>query len=780
MSTDTEIGISANVQPFTREMERAAMAAMSSGQRIQSALRDAGANIAKTLTESLDKINDKAKANIALMEHYKGAIAAVGTMVGAFAGVALGAKKLADETYASTHAAELLGSKLGISAAQAGVLAIALDNINSDSGTLEAGLNKVTKTLSDNEEAFKKLGVETRDSNGNFRSSLDIMTEANARFLQFREGTDRNIEMQRIYGKSWQDMVPLLNLTAEAMAETQAKSEALGLVLGQENVESAHAYDDALDDVGMVLKGLGKAIGDALMPVIAKLGEWFMSIGPSAILVTKGAVGGLTAAFWILKNGVVAVWEILNAVVTTFAEPIRAIAESIYRLGQGDFTGARTAVQNIGKNIGAAWKTTMAEIEKSSSETRDKVWDLFATPTALATKNGGGEGATPDTPKKGKTAGTKGKTVSEAEWAMEEAAHLARTYHQIGEERAAAEQASFDRAKEFAEDWEADLDRANQGVAADAKKTAEQRVQVEYAWSQNAAAARLAVVDADQAQARYAVEIGSMTKEELLAQEIQFEQRRNEIRQQALQDRLALIDPEKDPVAYAQTLIALEELERQHQQAVTAIKQQAALEQTAPMRNAMQGIETSMAQSMQKLMQGQMSLAGFMKSLWNGVVSAIVGEIAKMAAAWIMNKVKMLVFGKATALSEISTLAARAGAGGVASWAASPWPINMGAPAFGAAMSAAAMAFAPVAAASGGYDIPAGINPITQLHAQEMVLPSRIAEPLRQSLDGGGIGGGDVHLHVSAVDGASVRRMFMDHGPALADALKAQVRGFRT
>jgi len=325
---------------------------------------------------------------------------------------------------------------------------------------------------------------------------------------------------------------------------------------------------------------------------------------------------------------------------------------------------------------------------------------------------------------------------------MEEAAHLARTYHQIGEERAAAEQASFDRATKFAEDWEADLDRANQGVAADAKKTAEQRVQVEYAWSQNAAAARLAVVDADQAQARYAVEIGSMTKEELLAQEIQFEQRRNEIRQQALQDRLALIDPEKDPVAYAQTLIALEELERQHQQAVTAIKQQAALEQTAPMRNAMQGIETSMAQSMQKLMLLQSSFAGAMKSMWNGVVTAITGELAKLAAAWVISKLKMLVFGKAAAVSEIATNAAKAGSGGVASMAGAPWPLNMSAPAFGAAMAAAAAAFAPVAAASGGYDIPAGINPITQLHAQEMVLPSRIAEPLRQSLDGGGIGGG--------------------------------------
>lgn len=319
---DTEVGISANATKFTAEMDRMAQTAMTTGQRIQTALREAGVNSANAMMTSLDKVNDRARSGIQVLEHYKGAIAAIGTVAGAFVGVAMGAKKLADETYESTRAAELLGSKLGISAAQAGVLATALTNINSDSGTLEAGLGKVTKTLGDNEDAFTKLGVATRDSNGNFRSSLDIMTEANARFLQFREGTDRNIEMQKIYGKSWQDMVPLLNLTAEAMAETEAKSRSLGLVLGQENVESAHAYDNALDDVGMVLKGLGKAIGDALMPVLAKLGEWFMSIGPVAITATKGAVGGLTAAFWGMKNGVVAVFQIVTATVFSIAEAV--------------------------------------------------------------------------------------------------------------------------------------------------------------------------------------------------------------------------------------------------------------------------------------------------------------------------------------------------------------------------------------------------------------------------------------------------------------------------
>ena len=91
----------------------------------------------------------------------------------------------------------------------------------------------------------------------------------------------------------------------------------------------------------------------------------------------------------------------------------------------------------------------------------------------------------------------------------------------------------------------------------------------------------------------------------------------------------------------------------------------------------------------------------------------------------------MKIMSKATAVGEIATNAAKAGSGGVASMAAAPWPISMGAPAFGAAMSAAAMAYAPMASAAGGYDIPAGLNPVTQLHAREMVLPEKYADVLR-------------------------------------------------
>jgi len=42
-----------------------------------------------------------------------------------------------------------------------------------------------------------------------------------------------------------------------------------------------------------------------------------------------------------------------------------------------------------------------------------------------------------------------------------------------------------------------------------------------------------------------------------------------------------------------------------------------------------------------------------------------------------------------------------------------------------------------LASAAGGYDIPSGINPVTQLHEREMVLPAQYADVIR-SMAGGG------------------------------------------
>lgn len=113
------------------------------------------------------------------------------------------------------------------------------------------------------------------------------------------------------------------------------------------------------------------------------------------------------------------------------------------------------------------------------------------------------------------------------------------------------------------------------------------------------------------------------------------------------------------------------------------------------------------------------------------------------------------------------------------------------------AVGAGAAAFGLVAglagkikSARGGYDIPSGINPVTQLHEDEMVLPSQHANTIREMgkamrsgasfgaaavAEGGGTG---PTINISAIDAKSIERLLKKNGRAVASGLNSYARGF--
>lgn len=118
-----------------------------------------------------------------------------------------------------------------------------------------------------------------------------------------------------------------------------------------------------------------------------------------------------------------------------------------------------------------------------------------------------------------------------------------------------------------------------------------------------------------------------------------------------------------------------------------------------------------------------------------------------------------------------------AGAQGVASFAAAPWPIDMGAPAFGAAMMAEAMSFGAMASAERGWERVPADGMLTELHRDEMVLPKHVADPMRNmARNGGGNAGGAIHIH--ATDAASFKDFLRRNPGILAGGMRhAAARG---
>jgi hypothetical protein len=628
----------------------------------------------------------------------------------------------------------------------------------------------------------------------------------------------------------------------DVLAETKSAMDDLGLTVGANATTAWAEYDAAMDRAGFGVQGLKKAIGDALMPVMTTLVQMLNAVLPAAIVGIRGALGGLTTLFLGLRNGVVVLWETLNAFIYSIVEPLRGLAEALFKTMTGDFSGAAAAFKAIGKNVGDVWEGAMSRMAESSRKTAQQVAALFSKDDVLGSGGGSGAGTKNYTGKEKPQKEQSQMAVYEAELAKkiaifereaqaqgtlrqysktEEAAYWREVSQRAGvsaEDKARAEKKWRDierglRTEAFSVEM-TDLEQRKQAaqsnyaerislaeqahaktmamygaeskeaaatfgkVLEEKRKQLAQLAQLEDIVRDRAREKALADLDFEKQDADHSLSMGLINQEQRLAQQSQFEEKSHAIKLQYLQKSLEAVDPQKDPVRKAEIDAQIEQLELQHRLKMAEIANQTTQASTANLRGMADSVSSSWASSMQGVMNGTMTMAQGIRGLFKGVVDAVIGMLAQMAAKWMVQQLLMKAFGKALTAGKIGEESAKAGAGGVASMAAAPFPLNLSAPAFGSAMAAAAMAFAPIASASQGFDIPRGLNPLTQLHEEEMVLPAKHADVIRNLADEGqgATTSGDVHLHVNAVDAQSVARLFRDNGQHLVAALQQQRR----
>ena len=203
----------------------------------------------------------------------------------------------------------------------------------------------------------------------------------------------------------------------------------------------------------------------------------------------------------------------------------------------------------------------------------------------------------------------------------------------------------------------------------------------------------------------------------------------------------------KDSKEYRDYTRQIEGLEQQHQNRVSLIKAQADAKRRQQDRiletegnRRMQGMAGTWAQNLARMATMQQGFSATVRGLWQGIVDVAANVVQEMLQQWITAELIKIGLVKTTGVAAISSKAAEAGAGGTASMAAAPFPINLSAPAFGASMFASTMAYAALSAsAEGGWDVPGGAGSgidgrggrLSVIHPREMVLPARLADTVR-------------------------------------------------
>jgi len=237
---------------------------------------------------------------------------------------------------------------------------------------------------------------------------------------------------------------------------------------------------------------------------------------------------------------------------------------------------------------------------------------------------------------------------------------------------------------------------------------------------------------------------------------------------------------------------------------IQKVEAQAAQDVQNKWKAALAPIDSAMTTAINGMIQGTQSMQKMVGKLLQDILASYINLAAKSLQNWIAAEAAKLLSTQTTstqvvaaetaaapeaattqALADVQAISGSAAQGAAAAYAAMAGiPVvgpEMGAEA-AAQTYAAIMAFAGmVPAAAGGWDVPA--DSLAYLHKQEMVLPASLAEGVRGLVAGGGRDarptGGDVHFHVSAMDGNSIKSFFKNNRNHVAEAVKSAMRDGR-
>ena len=161
------------------------------------------------------------------------------------------------------------------------------------------------------------------------------------------------------------------------------------------------------------------------------------------------------------------------------------------------------------------------------------------------------------------------------------------------------------------------------------------------------------------------------------------------------------------------------------------------------------------------LIEGTKSWGQVLKDIESQAISMVINAIEKMVEQWIVNLVVAKAAQSTAAESQVISYAGVAGAAGVASMAGAPFPIDLGAPAFGQAMAANALGFAALAGAATGTNyVPSDM--VQQIHEGERIMPKADNTAIMNALTGGNRSsrGGDFHgdfgVHIHGAGGGDM------------------------
>lgn len=311
--------------------------------------------------------------------------------------------------------------------------------VDTDLGTITGSITKLTKQMgaaADGNEAaaekFAELEIDIYNADGTLKSADTVFLEAIDALGQMESGVERDNVAMELFGKSAQELNPLIETGSAGIAAYAQEAHDMGAVLDEEALGSLGEMDDSMQRVDQATTALKNTIGVALAPVItqiaegiANLSKWFQSLDtdtqqtivmiaglaaaivPAIAIVTKiiGVVQGLSTVFSALSMGpaalVVAAIAAIIAIGVTLYKHWDEIKEWAGKLWDGiketfgkikdgivkAWNSVKEKTKEAWNNISSAVSEKWNSIKEKASETWENMKEAAANSWSAMKKN---------------------------------------------------------------------------------------------------------------------------------------------------------------------------------------------------------------------------------------------------------------------------------------------------------------------------------------------------------------------------------------------------------
>ncbi len=226
--------------------------------------------------------------------------------MGALAGALAGVFSVASIKGAIDAADQLddLSEKTGISVQQLGALRYAGEVTGTSTEALAGGIRKLTQNMAaaaggskEQAAAFQALGVRVTDSTGKLRASDEVLGELADRFSVMPEGPEKAAMAMEVFGKSGQDMIPLLNQGSAGIEQLRTEAQRLGVVMDVDVAKQAADFNDNIKRLQLSGQGFATTVAGEMLPTLNTLASAMLATrdgsNSTASMIGKAADGVL-------------------------------------------------------------------------------------------------------------------------------------------------------------------------------------------------------------------------------------------------------------------------------------------------------------------------------------------------------------------------------------------------------------------------------------------------------------------------------------------------------